>query len=64
MLQSAAVVATKNSLHLDLRRRLFAIVPEFDIKRLEHMQVMYQVNDVLGYYKGIPDGEDAGERQL
>ena len=28
------------------------------------MQVMYQVNDVLGHYKGIPDGEDAGERQL
>ena len=28
------------------------------------MQVMYQVNDVLGYYKGISDGEDAGERQL
>ena len=31
-----------------LTDRVVRYLPEFDIKRLEHMQVMYQVNDANG----------------
>lgn len=46
-----------------LEAKVVRYLPDFDIKRLEHMQVMYQVN-VLGY-KGTPwEFEKIGEPVL